>query len=284
MRANVSQPLAQSGLQRAVKADLDLVVDVLDYAFYGIAGRQPSADRFQDRVRRGMLRLGQRIALRNGEVYFAQHAGADIVLNVGQRGTLRSSLKQAVSFGPVILFVVVVWGAIFAASMKLGLPAGAPEVLLLVVLGGPLLLVARMVRVPDDQREGLPEDEELTEEKRIFREEQARELAEQPSFFQRYYRRGAPRPYWLVATFGARPSALQAGARRTKGAGAGMVAAQYVKVELPRLLGPDETVVCVARNTRLRKVYSWLGFEPLGGSKWVLIGRTTRTNSVGTSD
>lgn len=273
-RDNVIPSLGSSGLQKAVEGDLDLVVDVLDYAFYGIAGSQPSIDRFQDRVRRGMLRLGQRIALRNGEVYFAQHAGADIVLNVGQRGTLRSSFKQAVSFGPVVLVVVVVWGAILAASMRLGLPAGVPEVLLLVVLAGPLLFVARMARVPDDQREVLPDDEELTEEKRIFREDQARELAEKPSLFQRYYRRGAPRPYWLVATFGARPSALQAGARRTKGTGAGMVAAQFLKVELPKLLGPDETVVCVARNTRLRKVYSWLGFTPLGGSKWVLIGRT----------
>lgn len=273
-RANVSPASAQSGLQKAVEGDLDLVVDVLDFAFYGIAGRQPSSDRFQDRVRRGMLRLGQRIALRNGEIYFAQHAGADIVLNVEQRGTLRSSLKQVVSFGPVVLVVVVVWGAILAASMLLGLPPWVPQILLLIVVGGPLLLIARMARVPDDQREGLPDDVELTEEKRIFREDQARELAEKPSFFQRYYRRGAPRPYWLVATFGARPSALQAGARRTKGAGAGMVAAQFVKVELPKLLGSDETVVCVARNTRLRKVYRWLGFKPLGGSKWVLIGRT----------
>ncbi|KQP96137.1 hypothetical protein ASG06_17650 [Rathayibacter sp. Leaf185] len=253
---------------------MGLVVDVLDYAFYGIDGSQPSIDRFQDLVRRGMLRQEQRIALKKGEIYFAQHGGVEIVLNVGERGTLRSVMKQAVSVGPLVLIILVLGGAIHAFATWLGLPFWAADLVLLVVLGGPILLVARMTRVPKNQREKLPDGQEMSEERRARQEKRTRELAETPNYFQGRYRRGVPRPYWIVSAFGARPSGLPAGATRTTGSGAGIVAVGYVRLELPKLLGPNQAVVGVARNGRLRRVYSWLEFKPLGKSKWVLIRRT----------
>jgi hypothetical protein len=225
---------------QATKDDLPEVTRIVRAAFHN--DFQEDGASILTKFRRWSVSLTERSAIAAGEVFLEKVNGIDVVLHVGQRGSLTSIMRRLKAhlplIGGVVAFLAVPWAAVAVPVIVLTGEREKASWLGVLASVGALVVLALLLREPTPSHH-----------------------PPGPGLLSSLYRKGVGGPYWVLTTLAATP--------QPRGAHVLISLVPQVK---QLIIPKGARVIAVPRTKSLYKIYGRYGLEQLGHSKWVLKG------------